>query len=45
MRSTGTPTSIGTDIEDQREAKAKAAGLAYVSLDGDVGVIGMAPDW
>ena len=26
--------------EDEREAKARAAGLAFVPLDGDIGVIG-----
>ena len=31
---------VDTDSEDPLEAKAKAAGLNYVKLDGEVGVIG-----
>jgi succinyl-CoA synthetase beta subunit len=34
------PDIVPDPPEDEREAKARAAGLAFVPLDGDIGVIG-----
>jgi succinyl-CoA synthetase beta subunit len=34
------PDVVPEPPEDEREAKARAAGLAFVPLDGDIGVIG-----
>ena len=34
------PDMVPPEPEDVREAKARAAGLAFVPLDGDIGVIG-----
>jgi len=34
------PDQQPTEPDDEREAKARAAGLAFVPLDGDIGVVG-----